>query len=157
MDQVKPPHPWVTPGITLPKLTLPENPLTFKELVLEQLCIRYNVTVQELRGRWRPRRLSYVRQLFCYLMKQCYGKKAALNWIANILDIDHTSVITAIKVYKDQIAINGIMDERIPVQGERFDTVTEDYNHFKLILYKCLQPDTVLSVYQAALAQEKTP
>jgi len=165
MDQVKKlPHPWIMPGLApevkLPNLRLPESPIEFKDLVVEQIRLRYSISIEELRSRWRPSHLAYGRQIFSYIMKDSYGEKVTLNWLANILDIaDHSSIIHHLRNFKGMLDVNDRMDGKVQarIQGEQFETVTEDYNHFKLILYKCLRPDIISSVLVATSAQEKTP
>lgn len=159
MDKIKkPPSPWVIPGIILPNIPLLMTPIIFKDLVIDQIFIRYKISIEMLRSRQKSTEVVYCRQLLCFLLRESYGNKTTYVWIANLLDTDHSTILKSIKVFKDRLEVNDKLQKKVKdhIVGQTFPTIREDYNHFKLILYKCLRPNLISLVSPDILEVEKT-
>jgi hypothetical protein len=146
------PTAWVVPGLQLPvkELYPPKDHKAFQQVLIEQICIRYGITVEQFSGRWRPQEVAHARQLFCFIMKKYYGKEVMLKDIGSVINKDHSTVITAIKVYEtayktDDLIPNKVLDH---INGKKFERTKDDLHHFQSILKQCLIEPTISSVSQ---------
>lgn len=115
---------YAVPGIQIAKIKIP---YTKRDLykIMDKLCEIYQVDFFELTSKSRGSELVYVRQLFCYFMKERFIN-ITLSTTTETLDKDHTTVMYSIKEFSRRYEHNELVPGKVKSE---YRTTREDYEH----------------------------
>jgi hypothetical protein len=83
--------------------------------VVDDVCVEYGVTLEDLKERTRVMRVSRPRQIAMYLAHRCAG--ASLNEIGRYFDKHHTSVYHSVKVVTARAKSDQLLQDRLKRLG----------------------------------------
>lgn len=126
---------WIVPGIIIPPVVLKRAPEMAMQEIFIFLCTRHgiqphDVPIKSNVGNKKPigstLAISYIRQMFCYFMKDIYKDNITLAVIAKQLNFrTHYAVLHCIKTFAGHIEQNSIIPRTLGI-----DTVRHDYFQF---------------------------
>lgn len=89
------------------------------------LSAHYGITEEQLRSNKHSRPIVYVKQLFCYWLREYYEKDITLGKVANLLGYkEHTMVSYSVNKFREKL----ISNEQVPKEFEMPGITTQvDY------------------------------
>lgn len=101
---------WAIPSVRKTKL----NPRQREELAnefIECVCIYYNITNKDIRGKDRFRNIVMARHMAMYILRE--KVKLKLKVIGDLFGRDHTTVMNAIRSIKNQSDVDELVSSDI--------------------------------------------
>lgn len=148
-------NPYVMLG--LPKRRHIDPKLDYKD-ILKAICNCYDMEVElvtrnptKKNGKIRIRRteeVAYVRHIYCYYMRETFGKKAGVVWLGDTINTDHSTVIHNYKAFKGKMDVNDTLPPKLKTHhGSPY--TREDYTFTSYQILQWLsKKDIILSVSQ---------
>lgn len=123
------PQPYVIAGLERNfKIATPN--ILYDEGIIQEIGRIYNTDLFEEVKNKRNRARLYVRYVFFYFMKESFGIKASLKWLGDIFEQDHTTVISALKTFKDMLDTDAILPSQVITLHNENGTI-QDYSFTK--------------------------
>jgi chromosomal replication initiator protein len=88
---------YALPGLKYRELT----PTTTKEIIIREVCQKYNVSFETLKSKTREREIVFARQLAMYLIKKRTG--LTFKKVGQLFNRDHTTAIHAVTSIENYI------------------------------------------------------
>lgn len=129
MEQQKTFSAWIIPGIVIPPYLITRSPKESYEDILNSIADRYELSVFQIMKRVKGQKnntgeLTYARHIFTYFMRDVYKKDAPYEWLATLIDSDHSSAVKSIPLFKLRLDQRQLLPKRL---SKIADNVKQDY------------------------------
>ncbi len=128
--------PYVMPGIVgTIKIIMPEWRDSFYDYVLSTICLSYKIQQKDIMGSNRSQEFVYVRQLYCYWLRNNFNDSASFSSIGRFLNKDHTTIMHSVGEYDNRLSV----DAKLPYKLDSpYETTTKDYSITSKFIRSCL-------------------